>query len=387
MMATVPTAAGKPSFSFGFSKKADPKRVVQALATEKKKDDRVSIIGLEAGQVTVDGPVEEAKLPIIPCKNLLEARHPKPTESKIAATNADAAIKTSAKTFAGDDLPGGLVQRNISQLSSEDAEAARELLRDAASAADGAGSVGVIASRSNVVPILMREGSKKARNGEAPEGSKDMFDRVAVEGFGEALLRGMGFNPDDHKTTPIFHDKPRDGLLGLGAKALLPHEKVAAAKRKASGNSGGTAVASDNAAAVREAEPQDGKRRRAEVWASRGLIVRVVGKDGHLHDFYGVDAVVRKVDDAAGTCTLGARPARDPDGQTQQLPGVRMSEIETRVRRDCENLRVVSGQHRGAVAKVLKRDAKRGTVLVKIEGTELELEFGDVCEFMPAKTA
>lgn len=225
-----------------------------------------------------------------------------------------------------------------------------------------------------------------------------MFARVAVEGFGEALLRGMGFNPEEHKTKAIFHEKPRDGLLGLGAKALLPHEKLAAQKRKAAeaqeanrkpGSATDTSAkadeessaAADNAAAVSE-EPQDGKRRRTEVWASRGLLVTVVGNDGQLRGFCSVEAVVLKVDDAAGTCNIKARPASDPDGLSRVLEGVRMSELETRVGRDCKEVRVVRGQHRGAVAKILKRDANPGVVLVKIEGVECEMNLGDVCKFI-----
>eukprot|EP00438_Fugacium_kawagutii_P026606 Skav213732 [mRNA] locus=scaffold2563:323198:323881:+ [translate_table: standard] len=52
------------------------------------------------------------------------------------------------------------------------------------------------------------------------------------QAFGLALLRGMGYDPDKHKTKPIWHDKPRDNLLGLGAKALLPSEKMALKRPK-----------------------------------------------------------------------------------------------------------------------------------------------------------
>merc|ERR1719162_1181425 len=48
------------------------------------------------------------------------------------------------------------------------------------------------------------------------------------------MLRGMGYDPSLHKTKPIFRDKLRDNLLGLGAKALLPGEKLQIkGKRKA----------------------------------------------------------------------------------------------------------------------------------------------------------
>merc|ERR1719199_1008739 len=120
----------------------------------------------------------------------------------------------------------------------------KELLKDAAREGDG-DDAPVVAP----VPILMKEGSKKVRDGNAPEATKEMFENVPVESFGEAMLRGMGYDPNLHTTKPIFRDKLRDNLLGLGAKALLPGEKATIANKKkgTSANAPGAAGAPGSA--------------------------------------------------------------------------------------------------------------------------------------------
>lgn len=213
---------GGKALSFSFSKKADPKKVVPALVKKKEEDNREVITGLEAGEVKIDGPAKAATLLTIPCKNPLEEKEVK----KRAAPAAPLLPKPSA-TGEPVEEPGGLVKRDFSQLSAEDAEAMKELLKDAENP-DGTGAK----SGMKAIPILMRDGSKQARTGTGAEASKDMFERIPVEAFGEALLRGMGYDPEKHQTKPVYHDKMRDGYLGLGAKALSPTEKLLLAKKK-----------------------------------------------------------------------------------------------------------------------------------------------------------
>lgn len=291
----------------------------------------------------------------------------------------------------------------------------------------------------HVVPILMRPGSKRVREASsAPEASADMYDAVPVESFGEALLRGMGFDPDKHKTKPVWHDKPRDNLLGLGAKALLPHEKmIVTGKGKSKGTSrplGGASAGSvtssttlpssaaegdDRAEAAGEVQDgapaerspanaagvssaggpaaQDEKRRRIaaagasgasngsqakngrnHVWASRGLVVRIVGKAGQLREFFGLEAVVLEADEASGLCRIKARK-----GDTSHtLPGVGIADLETRVSRACSAVRIVRGAHRGKTTDLVRRDVQRGIALVRLGGEETELQLDDVCQFM-----
>eukprot|EP00401_Gymnodinium_catenatum_P040810 CAMPEP_0117574710 /NCGR_PEP_ID=MMETSP0784-20121206/61761_1 /TAXON_ID=39447 /ORGANISM="" /LENGTH=412 /DNA_ID=CAMNT_0005373617 /DNA_START=1 /DNA_END=1236 /DNA_ORIENTATION=- len=411
-------AAAKPALSFSFSKKAEPKRVVEALVKERKVEDkRVAISGVEGGHVTVDGPTEEATKLTIPCKNPLaevKAANPTARRTEVPVTATADIPKTVTSP---DDLPAGIMQRNLAKLSDEDAEAMRELLKDASRDEDGE------RMRIDAAPILMREGSKRARDGDAPEATKDMFDKVPVESFGEALLRGMGFDPHKHGTKPVYYDKPRDNLLGLGAKALLPHEK-AAAKKKAkpascagSGDAAGpsndarpggengagngsTAFKEQTAAApghvdagsaardrlhatasstsATDGAPAAKRKRVIDVWPSRGLVVRVVGQDGQLRKFFGSEAVVLEVDEGSGSCRIKARPAGDANAKSQVLHGVHVAELETRVSRDCEAVRVVRGPHRGAKVKLLRRDAKRAIALIRLNGSETEMPLDDV---------
>lgn len=399
---------GKQKVGFSFSKKAEPKRVVEALVT-KKDDGRQEVTAVEDGQVTTKEGTQPAGALTIPCKNPLnDMKRPAP-KAPAAAPKGPAVNLEEAE--------GGLISRNLSKLSKEDAEAMQELLKDANSETGGE------VDRPAAAPILMREGSQKARDGsKAPEATKDMFENVPVESFGEAMLRGMGYDPSIHKTKPVWRDKLRDNCLGLGAKALLPSEKMpASAKKKAAGAGGGAAAAGSGAprqeapaqeeggsAAAKppavEASERQEKRRRVEeassggttpgdaaasgsagreeaevqVWASRGLVVRVVCKDPQLKEFYGAEAVVLEVDQAARTCRIKSRVG----GKSQTLPAVPLDGLETRVSRDCKSVRVVRGPRRGAVAKLVERDSKRNVARISLEGSEVEMPLDDVCQFM-----
>lgn len=396
--------AGKSSLSFSFSKKAEPKRVVEALVTKPDPEAAREIItGVESGQVTVDAPREAAKQLTIPCKNPLDVKERAPAKP---AQPKDPATAPEPEAF--DDSKGGLITRNLSKLSEEEGEAVKELLKDAANKEAG---IEVVSSEV-VIPILMREGSKKARDPKnAPDGTRDMFDNVAVEAFGEALLRGMGFDPTKHKTKPVFHGTQRDSKLGLGAKALLPHEKLPPAANKKKGAVAPVAVAektseeidakqaSDDAATVEQQEKRrrvdDGNGANAQpsfggggaaslemvgdMWPSPGLVVRLInGDDARLKEFYGIEAVVLKVDNTSQCCRVKARIG----GKTHELQDVRVVDLETRVSRDCESVRVVRGTRKGVVARLLQRDVKRNVARIQIEGEESELPLDSVCQFV-----
>lgn len=209
--------------SFSFSKKAEPKRVVPALQTKPKPDEGKEIItSLEGGEVKIDGKAEQAKAFTIPCNNPLKMQTQKLRNEPTAAAKA----KVSATPESIQDGKGGLVLPKLQQqLSADDAEAMRELLKDAEEGEERN-------SVPEVAPILMREKSRRAREGGAADVSKDAYEKVPVEAFGLALLRGMGYDPEKHKTKPIWHEKPRDNLLGLGVQPLLPSEKMALKRPK-----------------------------------------------------------------------------------------------------------------------------------------------------------
>jgi len=388
---------------------------VESLVQKKQDVDREEIKGLEAGQVTVDGPAKTAKLFSIPCKNPLDAKR----EVNKAPESA-----RKATLLQSEGTTGGLITHNISKLSVEDAEATRELLKDATKEDDGAEALPAVA------PILMREGSKNVREGNAPDASKDMYDKVPVSSFGEALLRGMGYDPEKHTTKPVFRDKLRDTHLGLGAKALTPAEKIAATKKRKAAQEAASATAqggsgeqsSSQAPATLEsndgqgssassvqhggsvphaaqndhdANHQQHKRQHIDnmrdsvtaqattskaldVWASRGLVVRVVGKDERFRDFFGAEAVVLEADEVSGRCRIKARAGE----KSHVLQGVPLSDLETRVGRTCQQVRIVRGSKKGAIAKLLRRDTQRSVAKIQIEGKDVEMALDDVCQFM-----
>mmetsp|Transcript_53659 Transcript_53659/g.83588 ORF Transcript_53659/g.83588 Transcript_53659/m.83588 type:complete len:240 (-) Transcript_53659:3-722(-) len=236
--------------SFGFAKKAEPKRHVEAFST-KKEDKREEIKAVEEGKLELEKPKEGQGPPVIKCKNPLDGRN---APKKLTPSGEKSKILEKPL----EEMPGGLVTRNMSKLSTEDAEAMRELLNDAARQSDG-DDVQVAPA----VPILMKTGSKKIRESGGADTTKDMFEKQPVETFGEAMLRGMGFDPKVHTTKPVVRDKLRDNLLGLGAKALLPGEKEKiAGKKKAPPEP--TKVGRASASAVAASEDDHNKKRRVD---------------------------------------------------------------------------------------------------------------------------
>lgn len=387
----------KAGLSFSFAKKAEPKRVVESLA-QKKEDGRVAITALEGGQVTVDGKAEAASKLTIRCKNPLEGRAP-----AAPAPEATAAVRAKALE-ALENQEGGLLKRPAPEISAEDAEALRELKR----AGGGIDSGPAVA----VAPILMRDGSKRTREGDAPDATKDMFEKIPVESFGEAMLRGMGFDPSKHQTKPVFHDKLRDTHLGLGAKALLPSEKLPPARAKARGAPAPTAAsasptaaaaspaaaaasptaaaASPTAAASPAVEAPVGGAPApahapvapaADCWPSRGLLVRLRGRDREFREFRGSDAVVLEADAASMSCRVKARLGE----KSHVLQGVPVSDLEPIVGPECAEVRVLRGPHKGVDAKLLRRSSRQSVVWVQAGGAECQLPAGDVCEFVGRK--
>ncbi|CAE8605201.1 unnamed protein product, partial [Polarella glacialis] len=221
--------------SFGFAKKAEPKRVVAALNSKPKADEGHEVITeVTEGEVKIDGADKAARALVIPCKNSLDDLAAR--KAALDKVKPKAAVQKPAVPMIIDETVGGLVVKNLDKLSEEDAEAMRELLKDAQKDPDDESHA--FSEMAAATPILMRAGSKRAREGggdSAYDMTRDGYEKVPVEAFGEALLRGMGYDPEKHKVKPVYHEKPRDQLLGLGAKALLPSEKL---KGKGAGKKG-----------------------------------------------------------------------------------------------------------------------------------------------------
>ena len=99
---------------------------------------------------------------------------------------------------------------NGQAMSIED-KARMELIREAEEANGKSGRTGVTSSR--IIPISL----EKCAQSEQP--SADDYEKVPVEEFGMAMLRGMGFKPEDAKVQAI-EPKIRVKGLGLGAEKL-----------------------------------------------------------------------------------------------------------------------------------------------------------------------
>ncbi|KAJ2783563.1 DNA primase large subunit Spp2 [Coemansia javaensis] len=97
-------------------------------------------------------------------------------------------------------------------------------LRDAAihELASGQSTTTTTARRAAVPLQEQREDQAYAEDiGEYSDVSDGAYDRVPVEEFGAAMLRGMGWSEGgDGRPEPANADRPRPSLLGLGAKPL-----------------------------------------------------------------------------------------------------------------------------------------------------------------------
>lgn len=334
--------------------------MVEAL-TQKSNDNREVILGVEGGLISLEAPQAEPEALCIPCKIPLRPARRRP----------DPPSKEDADRGKNQEGGAGLVVRNLSKLSREDADAAHELLKDALRSDTDDPRPDI----APIVPILARSGAKRSREGPAPEATRDMFNNVPVASFGEALLRGMGYDPAADHAKPVYREKMRDTYLGLGAKPLLPHEKLAASQHASSAK----AKATSSVALVDEklsvaAQPEQ-KKPRTELWASRGLIVRVIAPG----EFYGAEAVVLEACEASQTCRIKARVKG-----VSRIHEVSIEDLETRVSRECDSVRVVRGARRGSVLSLLRRDVARRIAVVR--GTQgaasEEMPLDDVCQFM-----
>jgi hypothetical protein len=74
------------------------------------------------------------------------------------------------------------------------------------------------------------------------ESTGDDYRNVPIEAFGMAMLRGMGWNPNDEKNTKIHTPKARPGQLGLGAtpmSEIIPPSHDKKSKREDRAKRGG----------------------------------------------------------------------------------------------------------------------------------------------------
>lgn len=411
-----------------------------------------ALLSLDGGEVELAEPLPGEGPLVIPCQNLLK----KDSEINKAKQEEKATAKQKPLEKAVEDNEGGLINpktsglisKNLTKLSDEDADAVRELLKDAQK--EPSEDDQPVKQK----PILMRNekfwenrkigGSErdhiKREMEDLPETNNKMFDKVAIESFGEAMLRGMGYDPKVHTTKPVSFQQ-RDQKLGLGAKALTPWEKAQAAakvqrkkedekaqKAKELNELNGedkpttedsqaekngeskevkTEVKKESAAArvaamlgssasskrVKEEvkvevkkeldEPAQKKPRIGDAeqsWVSTGLVVRLVSKrDDALRTTFGAEGVVIGAGKVAGQWRVKVRKG---PGEGKILENVIPGDLETRVSAKCQEARVVRGPKVGQVVQVRERDANRGVAIVKIGGEKSEIALDKICEFV-----
>jgi hypothetical protein len=71
-----------------------------------------------------------------------------------------------------------------------------------------------------IQPMSETDALQQALHDLPDESTGDDYRNIPVEAFGMAMLRGMGWNPNDEKNTPIHQPKSRPGQLGLGATPM-----------------------------------------------------------------------------------------------------------------------------------------------------------------------
>lgn len=430
---------------FSFSKKVAPKKKVEVQLKEDGPR-KEGLLALDGGEAELAEPLPGEGPLVIPCKNQLK----KDSDINKAKQEEKAKAKPKELEKAVEENEGGLINpktsglisKNLEKLSEEDADAVRELLKDAQNK-EPSGEEPQVKQK----PILMRNekfwenrklGGSDRDNirremEEMPEARTKMYENVAIENFGEAMLRGMGYDPKVHTTKPVSFQQ-RDQKLGLGAKALTPWEKAQAAakvqrkkeeakaeaakelnaddakKEEESTNEkngeakearsevkkeGGAArvaammAASASSKRVKEEvkvevkeeidEPSQ-KKARIESWVSTGLVVRLVSKrDDALRATFGAEGVVIGAGKVAGQWRVKVR--RGP-GEGKILENVIPGDLETRVSAKCQEARVVRGPKVGQVVQVRERDANRGMAVVKIGGEKSEIALDKICEFV-----
>mmetsp|Transcript_153206 Transcript_153206/g.491314 ORF Transcript_153206/g.491314 Transcript_153206/m.491314 type:complete len:221 (+) Transcript_153206:44-706(+) len=213
-----------------------------------------------------------------------------------------------------------------------------------------------------------RERSPKDRPGDLDE--EDVRGSKRGSAFKERAKERKRFLVAGAKGFPGADKAPKSGDVQPGSEAPRKSQK---------GEDGGPVrLGSLDAPFTSNAETV------AEVpWLSSGLRVRFIDEDGPFKSSYLKKGFVRKVDDAALVADV------DVDGGTA-LRKVPQNVLETVVSKGCLRVEVVRGPHRGIIAELLERDAKRNIAVIRTTSTQMkgiagdsrmELSLDDVCEF------
>lgn len=217
----------KPLLSFSFSKKKEPTQVVVPTKILGKDDDgdrntEVDFVtSIDDQQIVSTKPVaakKELVIPLIQNNNwrLEQAKKRQEARSKKEVTKTDQMAMDTTAPPAGNGM-------------SLEEKACRELIQEARNFNEE--SEDRVNSMSNrVIPIFMANRVPEGFEADddfdvsarAENPSQEDYEQVPVEEFGMAMLRGMGFRPEDAKKVPVVDVKIRPKGLGLGAEIPAP---------------------------------------------------------------------------------------------------------------------------------------------------------------------
>jgi hypothetical protein len=236
--------------------------------------------------------------------------------------------------------------------------------------------------------------------------TSEAYKKIPVSEFGKAMLRGMGWTgPDDNESEWMQKEqeklrKPRENLLGLGAKSTVQKKKEEEAKRKAHEVSGNdktlTAVTNKSKSDLKDdkgdssgipgsnfdkSEQRSAKKRRTDngdstsshkskksdkqsdkkttFWLRAGIQVRIVSKKvaGSSND--GKKANVLDVQ-VNGICTLSLHS----DGKV--IDGVKQKYLETVIPSTGKQCMVVKGAYSGQTGRLHEKDKEKETVVIEL---------------------
>ena len=222
----------KPLLSFSFAKKKEPTQVVaptKILCKDEDADRKAEVdfvTSIDDKQIVSTRPATvrgELVITLIQNNNwrLDEAKKRQAARSKSQMKPEDNSV-TGAPESAADN----------GQLSLEE-KACRELVQEARHFNEEYDNRTSLSNRvipnfmANRVPEGFEDDNGFDVSARAENPTLEDYEQVPVEEFGMAMLRGMGFKPEDAKKVPVVDVKIRPKGLGLGAELPVPTKQTA----------------------------------------------------------------------------------------------------------------------------------------------------------------
>jgi len=349
---------------FGFkTKAAAPKKA----AVQEKKEEVVkqTLTDISEGELKLLDPVETGPV-VIPCKRPLVLQGKKrPNQAPTSDPSSKAPKLGEADQAALDEIKAEA--KGETSAAQREAEAAVPILMQNSGLWEKRKALKAEGKQGRHADRALYEEELKI----LPDTDKEQFERVSVDNFGIAMLRGMGFDPNGKHVKPI-ETKRRDAGLGLGAMPrisgmLLPDEKAKLEKEK-----------------VEKLRLQEERRKKQAAeestgWLLRGLLVKITGSREEHKVVVNQVAVVQE---AAADKLTGAISVRDPAGKKHKFQGVPAAELTPSVSRASKAVKIVRGPAAGTVAKLKQRDSLKNRAVIVVDGADQVVRLTDICDFM-----